>query len=268
MKTIVVLILAMSLNLNSAFAQSEIFKIVEQMPRFPGCEDLDGNKKAKEECSKDKMLDYIYENLEYPQMAIDSLKEGICVAQFVVDTIGHIGEIRLVRDMGYGSGEIVRELIESMNHMPQKWTAGTQRGRPVHVLYTLPVYFRFDGRRGIRVFDSELKKSKVVIIYDNSKESDSSDIKLYQNNKKVLSIKNGSSKTYTVAPGEHSLFIRGKKKESDGPALKLNLQKGETAYLLARPYAHRAKDKYSKYSLREVFYVTGLEKIRDLKAEK
>ena len=45
----------------------EIFKVVEEMPRFVGCEDAEMSLKEKNECSKKKMLEFIYTNLKYPK---------------------------------------------------------------------------------------------------------------------------------------------------------------------------------------------------------
>jgi len=37
----------------------EIFKVVEQMPRFPGCEDLKASDKAVENCAQQKLLELV-----------------------------------------------------------------------------------------------------------------------------------------------------------------------------------------------------------------
>ena len=47
----------------------EIFVVVEDMPRFPGCEDLPGDNKAKKACSDKKLMDFIYANIHYPAVA-------------------------------------------------------------------------------------------------------------------------------------------------------------------------------------------------------
>jgi len=121
--------------------EREIFKVVEQMPRFPGCEDKE-YEKEKEDCAKSKMLEYIYNNLVYPEEA--SLKgiEGQVVLQFIVETDGSITDIKVVRDIGSECGQAAMEVVESWNSMPERWRPGHQRGRPVPVLYTLPIKFK------------------------------------------------------------------------------------------------------------------------------
>jgi len=124
--------------------EEEIFKVVEQMPRFPGCEDK-GTEKEKEDCAKTKMLEYIYKNLKYPAIARENGVEGQVVLQFVVDKDGSITDTKIVRDIGAGCGSAAESVVNGMNNMGQKWVPGKQRGRPVRVLYTLPVKFKLEG---------------------------------------------------------------------------------------------------------------------------
>jgi protein TonB len=120
--------------------EEEIFKVVENMPRFPGCDS--GTDKEKDECSKKKLLEYIYANLKYPAIAKENGVEGQVVLQFVVDRDGGIADVKIVRDIGAGCGEAAQTVVTKMNNMGQKWVPGKQGGRPVRVLYTLPVKFK------------------------------------------------------------------------------------------------------------------------------
>ena len=96
----------------------------------------------KDECAKTKLLEYIYANLKYPPIARDNGIDGTTVIQFVVNREGQVDNITIVRDIGAGCGEAAKRVVESMNNMPERWTPGKQRGRPVNVLYTLPVRFQ------------------------------------------------------------------------------------------------------------------------------
>ena len=120
----------------------EIFKVVEQMPRFPGCEDEAGDNAAKQQCAQKKMLEYIYKNVKYPAIARENGIQGRVVVQFVVEKDGSIADANVVRDIGAGCGEEALRVVNSMNNMPQKWTPGKQRGKPVRVQFTLPVSFK------------------------------------------------------------------------------------------------------------------------------
>jgi protein TonB len=91
------------------------------------------------------MLEYIYKNLKYPAIARENGVEGQVVLQFVVDKDGSIADAKVVRDIGAGCGTEAEKVVNGMNNMGQKWIPGKQRGRPVRVLYTLPVKFKLEG---------------------------------------------------------------------------------------------------------------------------
>jgi protein TonB len=118
--------------------------IVEQMPRFPGCEHLIGDNKEKNACAKDKLALYIKSNLSYPLNAQKNKIEGEVYIQFVVDLDGSITRIKVVKDPGSGLGDAAKALVESMNNMPVKWTPGRQGNKPVRVRYTMPVKFKLN----------------------------------------------------------------------------------------------------------------------------
>ena len=123
----------------------EIFKVVEENPRFPGCEDLAGSKEEKEKCSKEKLLEFIYKNIKYPAIARENGIQGMCVVRFVVEKNGSITDIELVRDIGGGCGEEAVRVVGLMNEMGERWSPGRQRGQPVRVQYNLPVRFKLEN---------------------------------------------------------------------------------------------------------------------------
>ncbi len=119
----------------------EIFQIVEQMPRFPGCEELQ-TLREKNECSNQKFMEYFYDNLEYPEEAIKNKTEGRVVVRFTVTKDGYIKDAKILRDVGDGCGEAAKKVILSMNNLEQKWIPGSQGGRKVNVHLTRPIKFR------------------------------------------------------------------------------------------------------------------------------
>lgn len=121
----------------------EIFKVVEEMPRFPGCEDL-GSAAEKKACADKKMLEFIYKNIKYPAIARENGVEGTCVVQFVVDRDGTIKDAQVVRDIGAQCGQEALRVVNLMNEKGIKWTPGKQRGRNVKVQFNLPVKFRLE----------------------------------------------------------------------------------------------------------------------------
>jgi len=134
------------IKLNVDSKQVEVFKVVEQMPRFPGCEDMTVDNMSKEDCAKEKMLSFIYSNLKYPELAKKNGIEGMNVLQFIIKADGTLSNLKVVRDIGSGTGEAATEVINLMNEKGLTWIPGYQRGKAVDVLYTLPVRFELKSK--------------------------------------------------------------------------------------------------------------------------
>jgi TonB family protein len=122
-------------------SEEEVFMIVEDHPRFPGCEKMKISKYDKEICAQKKMLEYLFSNLEYPEEAMKNNTAGKVIVQFVVNKKGYIENITLIKDIGDGCGEAAIKVVQGMNDLPNRWKPGMQRGRPVKVKYTLPINF-------------------------------------------------------------------------------------------------------------------------------
>ncbi|MDF1673998.1 MAG: energy transducer TonB [Vicingaceae bacterium] len=96
---------------------------VETMPDFPGGEQA--------------MMKFIIKNIEYPTIAQENGISGKVFIRFVVDKDGSITDVKTVRGI---SSELDNEAIRVIKMMP-KWTPGTQLGKPVRVMFTLPINF-------------------------------------------------------------------------------------------------------------------------------
>ncbi|MEZ4986595.1 MAG: energy transducer TonB [Saprospiraceae bacterium] len=123
-----------------AIVVKEIFKVVEEMPRFPGCETV-GTMDEKKACAQEKLLEFIYANIKYPAIARDNNVQGTVVVRFVVTEDGKIEGAEVVRDIGAGCGEEALRVVNLMNTLADRWTPGMQRGRKVPVYFNLPVKF-------------------------------------------------------------------------------------------------------------------------------
>lgn len=110
----------------------EIFTIVEEMPLFGGCKD--------EQCSNQKVAEFIGERLRYPPIAREQNVEGTVIVSFVIDENGSVTDVRPIRDIGYGCGDEAVRVIKSLPN----WKAGTQRGKNVRVKMHLPLRFSLD----------------------------------------------------------------------------------------------------------------------------
>lgn len=135
---------------NFAFAQVEnpaspspppptqpIKRIVEEMPRFPGCETMT-NKEKRKKCSDEKMYDFVEKNLLYPAIAKDNGVEGVVVVRFVVEMDGTLTNPEVVRDIGASCGD---EALRVVAMMPN-WIPAKLRGKAVRTYFNLPVNFK------------------------------------------------------------------------------------------------------------------------------
>jgi len=117
--------------------------VVEEMPRFPGCEDVvdRGERKA---CADQKMLNYIYDKINYPTIARETGIEGTVVVRFYIDEQGNVKSPEILKEIGGGCGKEAKRVVNMMNNMGQKWTPGKQRGRAVKVYFNLPVKYKLN----------------------------------------------------------------------------------------------------------------------------
>lgn len=114
---------------------------VDQMPRFPGCEQKNISDEAKHTCSLEKLLEYVGDNISYPDSARSNNVEGLALVSFVISQEGKMEEIRLLKDPGADLGE---EAMRITNKMAEEkiWRPGYQGEQPVRVRFTLPIRFR------------------------------------------------------------------------------------------------------------------------------
>jgi protein TonB len=120
---------------------TQIFEVVEQMPRFPGCEDIKGDNNDKLQCANQKMLTYISSQVKYPNEARNDGIQGTVVVSFIVDENGNLTNLEFVKKIGGGCDEETMRVFEEMAKLPQKWTAGKQDGKNVKVRMRLPLRF-------------------------------------------------------------------------------------------------------------------------------
>ncbi len=83
------------------------------------------------------MQKIIYDNIQYPQEALDKKIQGKVILSFIVEKDGSIGEVKILKDIGYGCGDEAVRIIKSM----PKWKPAKQRGKAVRQQFTLPVIF-------------------------------------------------------------------------------------------------------------------------------
>jgi protein TonB len=91
---------------------------IEVKPEFPG--------------GMDKFLKFVGKSYNVPEE--EGLKGKVFVT-FVVEKDGSLTDIKVIRDIGYGTG---KEALRVLKSCP-KWNPGEQNGKKVRVLYSLPI---------------------------------------------------------------------------------------------------------------------------------
>ena len=104
-------------------AEEEIKFIVEEMPQFPG-----GMK---------SLMAYIAKTIKYPVLAQETGIYGKVYVRFVVNKDGSIADAMVIRPV---NDLLDKEALRVVSTMP-KWKPGMQNGKPVRVMYTVPISF-------------------------------------------------------------------------------------------------------------------------------
>ena len=150
-------------------ARDEVFRVVEEMPRFPGCEELADDPKAAKKCADGKMLEFLYTNIKYPARARSNGVEGNVVVQFIVEKDGSISNPKVIRDP---DASLSDEAIRLVNLMIKegKWTPGKQRGQNVRVVFILPIKFELkkESPKEVKVeLHSSSDNSQPLLVLDD-----------------------------------------------------------------------------------------------------
>ena len=110
-------------------SKGDVIKAPDEMPQFPG------GMKA--------LMEYISQNIRYPEEAIKANKEGTVIVQFVITKTGEIEETKVVRSQGESlDAEAVRVVKSLPNFIP-----GKVNGKPVNVMYTIPLNFKMNTNK-------------------------------------------------------------------------------------------------------------------------
>lgn len=112
------------------------FAVIENVPVYPGCENLRGND-AKKKCMSEKVAAFINKQFN-TNLASDLGLEGRqrIMVQFKIDNSGKVIDVRARAP----HPRLEREAISVVQSLPTM-TPGMQRGKPVGVLYSLPIIF-------------------------------------------------------------------------------------------------------------------------------
>ena len=105
----------------------EVYISVDRMPAFPGGEAA--------------LMTYLRDNISYPPEAEEKNIQGKVIVQFVVDSVGYVGDVKIVRSV---DPYLDREAVRVIQTLP-KFIPGARLGKPANVRFTLPVNFKINN---------------------------------------------------------------------------------------------------------------------------
>lgn len=120
----------------------KVYSVVEEMPRFPGCEAGIMTLEERYKCAEKSMLDFIYSTITYPDSARAHGTEGRVILQFVITKNGRVVDPKIIKDIGDGCGEEALRALKLMQEKNVIWKPGRKDSVAVNVKYTLPVKFK------------------------------------------------------------------------------------------------------------------------------
>ncbi|OCX51528.1 hypothetical protein BEL04_16010 [Mucilaginibacter sp. PPCGB 2223] len=127
-----------------------VYRAVDVQPEFPG--------------GTEGLAKFIQQNMKYPALAKQNNVQGKAYISFVVERDGSLGDIKVVREPGSGTGD---EAVRVMKLSP-KWTPGVLGGEKVRVMFTLPVNFSLGDRTANKGYDELYKYIQKYVRYPSA----------------------------------------------------------------------------------------------------
>ncbi|MCM4155319.1 energy transducer TonB [Gramella sp. AN32] len=113
------------------------FRLIEDVPIYPGCDDLDDNKERKS-CMNSRLGQFINKNFDTSlgeKLGLEGITTVYC--SFVVNKYGKLEKIQVRAP----HPELQKEAERVINLIPDM-KPGKQRGKPVPVSYSIPIRFK------------------------------------------------------------------------------------------------------------------------------
>lgn len=99
------------------------FYSVQERPQFPGGETA--------------LYQFLANNVKYPEDAMANNVQGTVWVQFIIDKKGNVTNVKVVRSV---DPSLDKEAVRVVKSMP-RWKPGKQRGKPVRVIFQVPIKF-------------------------------------------------------------------------------------------------------------------------------
>lgn len=110
------------------------FQIIENVPVFPGCEQLPMNERRQ--CFNEKIQEHIIKNFNYPRKAVKNKIQGKVFVIFIIEKDGTISV-----DKVRGPDPILEEEAKRIILLLPQMTPGYFKEDPVRVMMSIPISF-------------------------------------------------------------------------------------------------------------------------------
>ncbi|MCO6026434.1 energy transducer TonB [Prevotella cerevisiae] len=100
------------------------FRIVEQLPEFPG--------------GWVELMKWLDKNIQYPPTAMKSKIEGEVIVSFIINTNGALSNIKITKS---AHPLLNAEAMRVVHKMP-KWKPGIHNDKPCKTMFSIPIVFR------------------------------------------------------------------------------------------------------------------------------
>ena len=120
----------------SSYGSDVPFGLIDQVPLYPGCEDLASNEEQRK-CMSQKIQEHVQENFN-TKLGKEAGLTGVnrVIVQFKIDKNGEIVNVKARAP----HQKLKEEAMRVINSLPQM-TPGEQNGTAVGVMYSLPIVF-------------------------------------------------------------------------------------------------------------------------------
>ncbi len=108
-----------------AATTTEVVFVADEMPEFEG--------------GTAGLMRYVAQNIVYPSVAREIGQEGTVYVSFIVNEVGNVENVKVMRGIGYGCDE---EVVRVVSKMPKWKKVGKNAGHAVKVRYNIPVSFK------------------------------------------------------------------------------------------------------------------------------
>jgi protein TonB len=110
-------------TLKGKAADTLVFAAVQQSPQFPG--------------GLTEFYHYVMKTVRYPAQSKSNKTQGRVIVTMIVEKDGSISHTKVIRSV---APDLDREALRVINSSP-KWQPGIQNGKPVRVMYSIPISF-------------------------------------------------------------------------------------------------------------------------------